>query len=169
MSVFWLAVVNRLLWNKQSLEWVSGYVSKYSALQKTRDFTHFPFKMAIFEWGFWAIIALLFPWTPHSKEWKVEGFQKSTTCMYMCLKGLQSWMMSKFQYSLNITYFLFVIFSYENSATYEHFWFFEVLKLWQPVTLQPLEANGRVVPFWKPLISHCLEPDDHGGGRTSRA
>ena len=26
-------------------------------------------------------------------------------------------------------------------------------KVWQPVTLQPLEANGQVVPFWKPPIS----------------
>ena len=31
--------------------------------------------------------------------------------------------------------------------------FFQVLKLRQPVTLQPLEANGQVVPFWKPPIS----------------
>ena len=44
-----------------------------------------------------------------------------------------------------------------------------VLKLWQPVTLQPLEAHGQVVIFEKPPISHCLEPGGHGGGRTFRA
>ena len=47
--------------------------------------------------------------------------------------------------------------------------FFQVLKLSQPVTLQPLEAHGQVVPFWKPPISHCLEPGGHGGGRTFTA
>ena len=36
-------------------------------------------------------------------------------------------------------------------------------------TLQSFEALGQEVPFWKPLISHCLEPGGHGGGRTFRA
>ena len=39
-------------------------------------------------------------------------------------------------------------------------------KVWQPTTLQPLVAHGQIVPFWKPPISHCLEPDGHGGVRT---
>ena len=65
--------------------------------------------------------------------------------------------------------FLYIILSYENSATYEQFWFFQVLKLWQPVTLQPVEAHWQVVPFWKLPISHCLEPGGHGGSRTFRA
>ena len=38
-----------------------------------------------------------------------------------------------------------------------------------PVTLQPLESNGQVAPFWKLPISHCLEPGGNGGGRTFRA
>ena len=38
----------------------------------------------------------------------------------------------------------------------------------QPATLQPIESHGQVVPFWKPLISHCLEPGVHGGGRSFR-
>ena len=42
-------------------------------------------------------------------------------------------------------------------------------KVWQPVTLQPLEANEQVVHFWKPPISYWLEPGGHGGGRTFRA
>ena len=35
--------------------------------------------------------------------------------------------------SLRFLFFLYVIFSYENSATYEHFWFFQVLKLCRPL------------------------------------
>jgi len=35
--------------------------------------------------------------------------------------------------------------------------------------LQPIKAQGQVVPFWKPPISHCLEPDGHMGGKTFRA
>ena len=42
-------------------------------------------------------------------------------------------------------------------------------KVWQPATLQPIEAHEQVVPFWKPLISHNLEPGGHGGGKTFRA
>ena len=42
-------------------------------------------------------------------------------------------------------------------------------KVWQPATLQPFEAHGQVVPFWKPPISYCLEPGGHGGGKTFRA
>ena len=47
--------------------------------------------------------------------------------------------------------------SYENSAIYEQVWFL------------PFEASGQVIPFWKPPISHCLDPVYHGGGRTFRA
>ena len=65
-----------------------------------------------------------------------------------------------------VLFFLYLILSYENSATYEHFWFFQVLKLWQSVTLLLLKAHGQVVPFWKPPISHCLKPGVH---RNSRA
>ena len=36
-------------------------------------------------------------------------------------------------------------------------------KVWQPVTLQPLEAQGHVLHFWKPPINICLEPDCQGG------
>ena len=83
----------------------------------------------------------------------------------MCLNGLQSCRLSNFfHFSKIVLFFLCIIFSYENSATYEHFWFFQVLKLWQPVALQPLEAHGQVVPFWKPPISHCLEPGGHRVG-----
>ena len=42
-------------------------------------------------------------------------------------------------------------------------------KVWQSATLQPLEENGQVIPFWKPPISNCLDPGGHGGGRTFRA
>ena len=47
-----------------------------------------------------------------------------------------------------------------------HLWtllVFSILKLWQPVTLQPLEAQERVLPFWKPPIRICLEQDCKGG------
>ena len=36
------------------------------------------------------------------------------------------------------------------------------LKIWHPVTLVPLEVQGRVLPFWKPLINIFKEPDCHG-------
>ena len=83
----------------------------------------------------------------------------------MCLKGLQSWKkkLNFFHLSKITFFFLYIILSYENSATYEHFWFFQVLKLWQPVTLQPLEAQGHVLHIWKPPINICLEPDCQGG------
>ena len=43
----------------------------------------------------------------------------------MCLKGLQSCRLSNFSHFSKITYFfLYIILSYENNATYEHFWFF---------------------------------------------
>ena len=74
-----------------------------------------------------------------------------------------------FHFSKIVHFFLCIIFSYENSTTYEHFWSFEILKVWQPVTLQPLEAYGQVVTLWKPPISHCLEPGIHGVGRTLKA
>ena len=46
----------------------------------TYGFANFPYKLAIFEWGFWAIIALLFPWTPGSKQCEIGGFLKGITC-----------------------------------------------------------------------------------------
>ena len=57
---------------------------------------------------------------------------------------------------------LYIILSYENSSTYEHFWFFQVIKLWQLVTLQLFEAQVHVLHFWKPPIYICLEPDCQG-------
>ena len=88
----------------------------------------------------------------------------------MYLKDLKSCRVLNFLQISKITFlFLCIILSYENSATYELFWFFQVLKIWQPVTLQHLEANRQVVPFWKLPISHVLEPGGHGGGRTFRA
>ena len=42
-------------------------------------------------------------------------------------------------------------------------------KVKQPATLQPLEAHGQVVPFWKPPNSHCLEPGVHGNRRDIMA
>ena len=36
-------------------------------------------------------------------------------------------------------------------------------------TFHPLKAHEQVVPFWKPPISHCLEPGGHGGARMFRA
>ena len=47
-----------------------------------------------------------------------------------------------------------------------HLWtllIFSSTKIWQPVTLQPLEAQGHVLHFWKPPINICLEPDCQGG------
>ena len=41
-----------------------------------------------------------------------------------------------------------------------------MLKVQQPAILQPLEAHEQVVPFWKPPISHCLEPGVHGNSRA---
>ena len=42
-------------------------------------------------------------------------------------------------------------------------------KVWQPPTSQPLEVYGQVMPFWKPPISHCLEPGVHGNSRAIMA
>ena len=36
------------------------------------------------------------------------------------------------------------------------------LKIWHPVTLVSIEVQGRVLPFWKPLINIFKEPDCHG-------
>ena len=36
------------------------------------------------------------------------------------------------------------------------------LKIWHPVTLVPLEVQGRVLPFWKPPINISKDPDCHG-------
>ena len=36
------------------------------------------------------------------------------------------------------------------------------LKIWHPVTLVPPEVQGRVLPFWKPLINIFKELDCHG-------
>ena len=64
----------------------------------------------------------------------------------MCLKGLQSCRLSNFfHFSKIVHFFLCIIFSYENSTTYEHFWLFEILKLWQPVTLKPLGAGVNIL------------------------
>ena len=63
-----------------------------------------------------------------------------------------------FQFSKIVHFCLCIIFSFENSTTYEHFWF------WHPVTFQPLDSHGQIIPFWKPPISHCLEPGGHRGG-----
>ena len=83
--------------------------------------------------------------------------------MSLYLKGLQSCRLSNFFHFSKITCFsLYIILLYENSATYEHFWFFQVLKLWLPVTLQPLEVQGHIVPFWKPPINVSLDPGCQG-------
>ena len=66
------------------------------------------------------------------------------------------------QFWTNKIFFLHIILSYENSTNYEHFWFFQVVQLWQSVTLQPLEAQGHVLHFWIPPIYICLEPDCQG-------
>ena len=71
-----------------------------------------------------------------------------------------------FSFSKITYFFLYIKLSYENSVTYEHFWFFQVLKLWQPVTLLPLEAQGYVLHFWKPTIYICLEPECQGDCRV---
>ena len=47
--------------------------------------------------------------------------------------------------------------------------FFQILKVGQPATLQPLEVHGQLVPFWKPTISHFLEPGVHGNSRAIMA
>ena len=64
--------------------------------KKTRDFAYFPFKIAIFEWGFWDLKVLPPPWTPGTKQCEIGGFQKGLfVCLfnwsftYMCLDGLR--------------------------------------------------------------------------------
>ena len=54
------------------------------------------------------------------------------------------------------------LFSYDNMIHKKKksiFWKTE--KVWLPTTLQSLEVHGQVIPFWKPPISHCLEPGVH--------
>ena len=60
----------------------------------------------------------------------------------MCLKGLQSCRLSNFfHFSKIVLFFLCIIFSYENNATYEHFWFPLILPhKWIP-------DSGRITDF----------------------
>ena len=98
---------------------------------------HFPYKLAIFQWGFWAIIALLFPWTPGSKQCEIRGFQKGITCPCASrgckVAGCQTFfILQKLHFSFYISY------CHMKTVPPMNTWFFQVLKLWQPVTLQPL-------------------------------
>ena len=43
-----------------------------------------------------------------------------------------------------------------------------MFKLWRPVTLQPLELQECVAPFWKPLMYPKYEPEGQGRGSTFR-
>ena len=61
--------------------------------------------------------------------------------------------------------FLYEIMIHKKKSTI----FENLKKVWQLATLQPLEAHGIEVPFWKPPISHGLEPGGHGDGRAFRA
>ena len=103
----------------------------------------------------WRTFKILLPaWQSGSKQILIGDFQKGRTCSCISrdtkVAGCQTFFIFLFMYH--------IVIAYENTATYEHFWFFQVLKLWQPVTLQPLEAQGHVLPFWKPPIKICLEP-----------
>ena len=60
-------------------EWISLNSSTVPC-KKTRDFAHFPYKIAIFEWGFWGLKVLPPPWSPGSKQCEIGGFQKGITC-----------------------------------------------------------------------------------------
>ena len=79
-----------------------------------------------------------------------DGRLPKTYFLSMCLNGLQSCRLSNFfHFSKFVLFFLCIIFSYENSTTYEHFWFFEVqLKLWQGVIHKPCGQDFD--HFWPP-------------------
>ena len=131
-------------------------ICSYSALQKTREFVQFPYKLAIFEWGFWAIIALLFPWTPGSKQCEIGGFQKGNMYLFMCFKGLQSCRLSIFFRLSKITFsFIYIILSYENSATYEHFYFSSTKTLTACNFAAPWSTTT-CFTFWKTSILYLF-------------
>ena len=46
---------------------------------------------------------------------------------------------------------------------------FDFFKYLTAYKFAALEAHGQAIPFWKPPISHCLEPGGRGGGRNFRA
>ena len=110
----------------------------------------------------WRTFKILLPaWQSGSKQNLIGGFQKGRTCSCISrdtkVAGCQ-------------TFFIFQKLHF--SSTYHiviwkqcHLWtllIFSSTKIWQPVTLQSLEVQGHVVPFWKPPINVNLEPGYQG-------
>ena len=88
--------------------------------------------------------------------WYIQLFQSRSFQIHYCPRP------RLFHFFKNCTFlFMYHIFIRKQ----RHLWtllFFEILKLWQPVTLLPLEAQGHILHFWKPPIYICLEPDCQG-------
>ena len=91
----------------------------------------------------------------------------------ICLKGLQSYRLTNFfvfqklYISFYVSYFHMKTAPPINTFDFLKYYFIDrwkeicnfwkMKKVWQPATLQPLEAHEQVVPFWNPPISKCLD------------
>ena len=85
-------------------------------------------------------------------------------CFHMTIRDTERANCDKLKTHENVK---LVTFSWNMINKICNFW--KMKKVWQPATLQPLEAHGQLVPFWKPPVSHCLQPAGHWDGRTFRA
>ena len=99
-----------------------------------------PYKMVIFKQVWETLKGLPPPWPPGSKQCEIGGFQKGTTCpctsMGCKVVGCQTFFIfQKLFFSFYVSYF------HMKTVPSMNTWFFEILKVWQPVTLQPLEAH----------------------------
>ena len=117
-------------------------------------------KHRLFSMAWRAFKMLLTTWQACSKQILIWGFQKCRTCT--CFSGD-----TKVAGCKTFLFFKNYIFTFMYHIVIwkqRHLWtlFFQALKLWQPVTLQPLEAQGHVLHFWKSPIYICLNPDCQG-------
>ena len=133
--------------------------------KKTCDFAHFPCKLAIFEWGFWAIIALLFLWISASKQCEIGGFQKGITCPCASrgfkVAGCQTFLIfQKSHFPFCVSYF------HRKTAppmnTVGFFTFCELHQLWQAVILKPIKLEECILHFWKSPIFINVVPTNQG-------
>ena len=97
------------------------------------------------------------PWQSGSKQILIGGFQICKTCPCASrgckVTGYQSFSIEKIKSVHRWRCFHMTIWYIKKC----NFW--KMKKVWQSTTLVSLEIQGHVLPFWKPPIKICLEPD----------
>ena len=131
----------------------NGHFIEYSGAHKRSDaYSNLLSKPQLLSMTWQTFKTLQPPWQSGSKQILIGGFQKCKTCPCASrgckVTGYQSFSIEKIKSVHRWRCFHMKIWYIKRNVQ-----FLKNEKVWQPVTLQPLEANRQVVPFWKPPIS----------------